>query len=129
MILAVEGTSRGPPYLVRWDDNGPQSTFLAGSDTVVEHHPAPPARAHEWGAGIMDSAALAGPTARLAASEDLGAMPDHRAQAGAVLAGAADPAFDRSDLASRVPAVVAIGLFTEVPPNGGGFLVVLVDSA
>ena len=43
VILAVEGEDGGPPYFVRWDDDGHEGTFFPGSDTLVEHLPAPPA--------------------------------------------------------------------------------------
>jgi len=39
LILAVEGEDGGPPYLVRWDDNGRESLFFPGPDSVVEHLP------------------------------------------------------------------------------------------
>jgi hypothetical protein len=38
-ILAVEGDAGGPPYLVRWDEDGHESLFFPGSDAVVEHYP------------------------------------------------------------------------------------------
>jgi hypothetical protein len=41
-VLAVEGRDGGPPYLVRWEEDGHESTFFPGPDTVVEHLPAPP---------------------------------------------------------------------------------------
>ena len=40
MILAVEGADGGPPYRVRWDDDGHEGLFFPGVDTVVEHYPA-----------------------------------------------------------------------------------------
>ena len=40
VILGVEGPEGGPPYLVRWDEDGHESTFFPGPDTVVEHYPA-----------------------------------------------------------------------------------------
>jgi Domain of unknown function (DUF1918) len=43
MILAVEGPDGGPPYLVRWDEDGHESVFFPGPDAVVEHYPAPQA--------------------------------------------------------------------------------------
>jgi hypothetical protein len=41
LILAVEGEDGAPPYFVRWDD-GHESVFFPGSDTLVEHLPAIP---------------------------------------------------------------------------------------
>ncbi|MDE3085301.1 MAG: DUF1918 domain-containing protein [Acidobacteriota bacterium] len=38
-ILAVEGEDGGPPFLVRWDDDGHQGLFFPGADAVVEHYP------------------------------------------------------------------------------------------
>ena len=40
-ILAVEGDDGGPPYHVRWEDNGNENTYFPGSDAVVERYPAP----------------------------------------------------------------------------------------
>jgi hypothetical protein len=40
VVLAVEGEDGGPPYLVRWDDDGHEGLFFPGADTVVEHYPA-----------------------------------------------------------------------------------------
>ena len=40
VVLGVEGAEGGPPYLARWDDDGHESTFFPGPDTVVEHYPA-----------------------------------------------------------------------------------------
>ena len=39
VILAVEGVDGGPPYRVRWDDNGHEGVFFPGADAVVEHYP------------------------------------------------------------------------------------------
>lgn len=39
VILSVEGNEGSPPYHVRWDD-GHESLFFPGSDTLVEHLPA-----------------------------------------------------------------------------------------
>jgi hypothetical protein len=36
-ILEVHGDDDGPPYLVRWDDDGHESLFFPGTDAVVEH--------------------------------------------------------------------------------------------
>jgi hypothetical protein len=41
-VLAVGGPEGGPPYLVRWEEDGHESTFFPGPDTAVEHLPAPP---------------------------------------------------------------------------------------
>jgi len=39
VILAVEGPDGGPPYLVRWNDDGHEGVFFPGSDAIVEHYP------------------------------------------------------------------------------------------
>ena len=39
VILAVEGPDGGPPYRVRWSDNGHEGVCFPGADAVVEHHP------------------------------------------------------------------------------------------
>jgi len=39
IILSVEGPDGGPPYRVRWSDDGHESVFFPGSDAVVEHYP------------------------------------------------------------------------------------------
>jgi hypothetical protein len=39
VILAVEGADGGPPYLVRWSDDGHEGVFFPGADAVVEHYP------------------------------------------------------------------------------------------
>jgi len=36
-ILEVHGDDDGPPYLVRWDDDGHESLFFPGTDAIVEH--------------------------------------------------------------------------------------------
>jgi hypothetical protein len=36
-ILEVHGEAGGPPYLVRWDEDGHEGLFFPGSDAVVEH--------------------------------------------------------------------------------------------
>jgi hypothetical protein len=38
-ILEVRGPDGGPPYLVRWSDDGHEGLFFPGSDAVVEHYP------------------------------------------------------------------------------------------
>ena len=42
VVLAVEGADGAPPFIVRWDD-GHETTFFPGPDTIVEHYPAEPA--------------------------------------------------------------------------------------
>ena len=42
IILAVEGQDGGPPYVVRWEEDGHESTFSPGPDTMVEHLPSGP---------------------------------------------------------------------------------------
>jgi Domain of unknown function (DUF1918) len=36
-VLEVQGADGGPPYLVRWGDNGHESIFFPGSDATVQH--------------------------------------------------------------------------------------------
>jgi Domain of unknown function (DUF1918) len=36
-ILEVCGENGGPPYRVRWDDDGHVGLFFPGPDAVVEH--------------------------------------------------------------------------------------------
>jgi hypothetical protein len=36
-ILEVRGSDGGPPYLVRWDDDGHEGLFFPGSDAAVQH--------------------------------------------------------------------------------------------
>jgi hypothetical protein len=36
-ILEVQGDNDGPPYLVRWDDDGHEGLFFPGSDASVQH--------------------------------------------------------------------------------------------
>jgi len=40
VILNVEGPDGGPPYRVRWSDDGHEGMFFPGEDAVVEHYPA-----------------------------------------------------------------------------------------
>ncbi len=40
-ILEVRGEAGGPPYLVRWDDDGHEGLFFPGSDAVIDHIPHP----------------------------------------------------------------------------------------
>ncbi|HZU78433.1 MAG TPA: DUF1918 domain-containing protein [Acidimicrobiales bacterium] len=39
-ILGVEDAAGGPPYLVRWEDDGHEGLFFPGGDVVIEHFPA-----------------------------------------------------------------------------------------
>lgn len=39
VILAVEGADGGPPYRVRWSDDGHEGVFFPGEDAIVEHYP------------------------------------------------------------------------------------------
>jgi hypothetical protein len=36
-IVEVLGDDGGPPYRVRWDDNGHVTLFFPGTDAIVEH--------------------------------------------------------------------------------------------
>jgi hypothetical protein len=36
-ILDVRGPDGGPPYIVRWEEDGHESLFFPGSDAVIEH--------------------------------------------------------------------------------------------
>jgi hypothetical protein len=36
-VLEVRGADGGPPYRVRWGDNGHESLFFPGSDASVQH--------------------------------------------------------------------------------------------
>ena len=38
-ILEVQGDDGGPPYLVRWDEDGHEGLFFPGSDATVQHFP------------------------------------------------------------------------------------------
>jgi Domain of unknown function (DUF1918) len=38
-ILEVRGDDGGPPYLVRWEDDGHEGLFFPGSDATVQHFP------------------------------------------------------------------------------------------
>jgi hypothetical protein len=38
-ILEVRGEDGGPPYLVRWEEDGHVSEFFPSSDAHVEHFP------------------------------------------------------------------------------------------
>ncbi len=37
-VLEMRGTDGGPPYLVRWGDNGHEALFFPGIDAFVEHY-------------------------------------------------------------------------------------------
>ena len=43
-IMEVQGEDGGPPYLVRWEDDGHEGLFFPGSDASVEHIPHRPGR-------------------------------------------------------------------------------------
>lgn len=36
-ILEVRGPDGGPPYLVRWDDDGHESIIYPGTDAYIQH--------------------------------------------------------------------------------------------
>jgi hypothetical protein len=36
-VLEVRGSAGGPPYLVRWGDNGHETLFFPGPDAYVQH--------------------------------------------------------------------------------------------
>jgi hypothetical protein len=36
-VLEVQGPGGGPPYLVRWGDNGHEGIFFPGSDASIQH--------------------------------------------------------------------------------------------
>jgi hypothetical protein len=36
-ILEVRGDEGGPPYVVKWADDGHEGLFFPGSDALVEH--------------------------------------------------------------------------------------------
>lgn len=36
-VIEVHGDDGGPPYLIRWDDDGHESLLFPGSDAVIEH--------------------------------------------------------------------------------------------
>jgi hypothetical protein len=38
-ILEVRGEDGGPPWLVRWSDDGHEGLFFPGPDAAVEHLP------------------------------------------------------------------------------------------
>jgi hypothetical protein len=38
-ILELHGEDGGPPWLVRWGDDGHEGLFFPGSDAMIEHFP------------------------------------------------------------------------------------------
>ena len=36
-VLEVRGASGGPPYVVRWEEDGHEALFFPGSDASVDH--------------------------------------------------------------------------------------------
>jgi hypothetical protein len=36
-VIAVEGPDGGPPYRVRWEEDGHESLFFPGSDASIQH--------------------------------------------------------------------------------------------
>jgi hypothetical protein len=38
VVLAVRGVDGGPPYLVRWSDDGHEGLFFPGSDASISHY-------------------------------------------------------------------------------------------
>ncbi len=38
-ILEVHGPDGGPPYVVRWSDNGHEGLYWPSSDSVIHHGP------------------------------------------------------------------------------------------
>lgn len=36
-VLEVRGEAGGPPYVVRWDDDGHESLYFPGSDAHIHH--------------------------------------------------------------------------------------------
>jgi Domain of unknown function (DUF1918) len=43
-VIEVQSTDGGPPYRVRWSDDGHEGLFFPGSDAVVENFPKHPPR-------------------------------------------------------------------------------------
>ncbi len=37
-VLEVHGTDGGPPYLVRWSDDGHEGLYFPGSDATTVHY-------------------------------------------------------------------------------------------
>ena len=42
-VLEVRGVDGGPPFLVRWGDDGHESLYFPGSDASVQHYEHPTA--------------------------------------------------------------------------------------
>ena len=42
-ILEVHGDAGAPPYVVRWDTDGHESTLYPGTDAIIEHFAEPAA--------------------------------------------------------------------------------------
>jgi hypothetical protein len=38
-ILEVHGEDGGPPYVIRWSEDGHEGLFFPGSDAMIEHFP------------------------------------------------------------------------------------------
>jgi len=38
-IIELHGEDGGPPWFVRWSDDGHEGLFVPGSDAVIEHLP------------------------------------------------------------------------------------------
>lgn len=38
-ILEVRGKDGGPPYLVRWSEDGHEGLFFPSTDATIEHYP------------------------------------------------------------------------------------------
>lgn len=55
-VLEALGEDGGPPFLVRWKDDGHVSRLYPSSDAHVEHlagaDPKPPSMAEEWEAAV-----------------------------------------------------------------------------
>lgn len=39
VVLEVKGDDGGPPFVVRWSDDGHEGLYFPGTDAVVEHVP------------------------------------------------------------------------------------------
>jgi Domain of unknown function (DUF1918) len=48
-VIEVRGENEGPPYLVRWEDNGHEGLFFPGSDASVQHFEHHDAKAESGG--------------------------------------------------------------------------------
>ena len=44
LIEEVHGEDGGPPYVVRWEEDGRITTVFPGNDAHIEQHPHDPAR-------------------------------------------------------------------------------------